>query len=92
MTEIIIVAKKKAGWLSRVFFAPDTAILLITNVGNHDDGERIFLSDTHGDITDESEKYRRSTSRSCECCVTRPVTVRVLLWFDTCVLLWQCYR
>ena len=51
MTEIIIVAKKKAGWLSRVFFAPDTTILLITNVGNDDDGDRIFLSDTRGNIT-----------------------------------------
>ena len=49
MTEIIIVAKKKAGWLSRVFFAPDTAILLITNVGSDDDGDRISLSDTRGD-------------------------------------------
>ena len=51
MTEIIIVAKKKDGWLSRVTFAPDTTILLIPNVGNDDDGDRIFLSDTRGDIT-----------------------------------------
>ena len=50
MTEIIIVAKKKAGWLSRVFLAPDTAILFISNVGNDDDGDRIFLSDTRGNI------------------------------------------
>ena len=48
MTEIIIVAKKKAGWLSRVFFALDTTILLNTNVGNDDDGDRIFLLDTRG--------------------------------------------
>ena len=48
MTEIIIFAKKKAGCLSRVFFAPDTAILLIANVGTDDDGDRIFLSDIRG--------------------------------------------
>ena len=50
MTEIIIIAKKKAGWLSRVFSAPGTAILLITNAGDDDDEGRIFLSDTHGDV------------------------------------------
>ena len=50
MTEIIIVAKKKPVGYSAFFLAPDTAILLISNVGNDDDGDRIFLSDTRGNI------------------------------------------
>ena len=50
MTEIIIVAKKKPAGYPAFFFAPDTAILLITNVGIDDDGDRIFISETRGDI------------------------------------------
>ena len=42
MTEIIIVAKKSRLVIPR-FFAPDTAILSIANVGNDDDGHRIFF-------------------------------------------------
>ena len=50
MTEIIIVAKKSRLVIPRFFFAPNTAILLITNVGIDDAGDRIFISDTRGEI------------------------------------------
>ena len=50
MTEIIIVAKNNLAGYPAFFFAPDAAILLITDVGNDNDRDRIFLSDTRGDI------------------------------------------